>query len=399
MKTFSFRGYAASGARMQGLIEALDLKDAREKLAERGTLAEVVRPVSDPGGWGRGGRFGLNERSAFYRELGALLRAGVPAVPALDLLLASRLDARTSGILASVRDRIREGAPFAEALPQVADTVSDFEIALLQTGQRTGQLGVVLEQMADYLDDQHRLREGLVSALLYPVLVIALALVIGLVMITAVLPRLAGLFAETGVHLPALTRALIWLGQDGRVPALALLLLALAGGVWGARLALRPAHRQAVEQRLHRVPFLRRGLQLLVSFRFARTLAILLRGGVPLVDGLPLAGRATGSRWLDHEIRAGIESVRHGRSVSNFLVACPWIGSVVPAWYQAGEASGDVPGLLEQAARRFQAQWELTLQRFIRLVEPALILIVGLGVLVIALAILQPVLSLNQMAR
>lgn len=398
MKTFAFRGFDRSGSRTRGMIEALHLKDAREKLAARGVLAEELTSASARSVLRRR-HFNADARASLYRELGALLRAGVPAVGALDLLLEAHPEPGISAVLAGVRDRLREGEGFAQAMAVAGKGISAFEIALLQTGTRTGQLGAMLDQMADYLEDQTRLREGILSAMLYPLLVVALALLIGVVMVTAILPRLSGLFAESGVSLPAATKMLVWLGGDGRMSVVIAFLLVCAFFAYLIRKATRPEHRIHWERRILRIPLLRHGYRLVVSIRFTRTLVMLLRGGVPLVEGLPLAGEASGSPWLAREIARGNESVRQGRSVADVIAECPWIGTGLPAWYRAGEASGDLNGLLEQAARRFQAQWETLLQRFIRLVEPALILIVGLFVLLVALAILQPILSLNQMAR
>ncbi|MCZ7591348.1 MAG: type II secretion system F family protein [Kiritimatiellae bacterium] len=398
MKTFAFRGFDRSGARTRGMIEALHLKDAREKLAARGVLAEELTSASSRSTLRRN-RFKAETRASLYRELGALLRAGVPAVGALDLLIEAHPEPGLSAILAGVRDRLREGEGFAQAMAETGREISAFEIALLQTGTRTGQLGAMLDQMAGYLEDQLRLREGILSALLYPLLVVVLALLIGVIMVTTILPRLSGLFAESGVALPAATKALIWFGGDGRVPLLITFLLVCALVAYLIRKATRPEHRIRWERRILRLPLFRRGYRLVVSIRFTRTLVMLLRGGVPMVEGLPLAGEASGSAWLAQEIARGNESVRQGRSVAEVIAESPWIGTALPAWYRAGEASGDLDGLLEQAAHRFQEQWETLLQRFIRMVEPALILIVGLFVLLVALAILQPILSLNQMAR
>ncbi len=399
MKTFAFRGYDRQAARTRGLVEALDPKDARERLAARGVLVEALSPAAqrDAVG-GRAGAFGPDARAAIYRELGALLRAGVPVVSALDLLIESHGASRATSVMAGLRDALREGADFAGALAPLSREITPFETALVRTGQRTGQLGPVLEELAGYIEEHQRLRDSVQSALLYPMLVVGLALAIGMVMMLAVLPRLAGLFAETGVELPLITRILIWLGGDGRVPvavflAGAGLLVALA---W--RHLRRPAVRPALERAIARVPVAGPGYRLLVNIRFVRTLVILLRGGVPLVEGLPMAGAASGSEWLAAALRKGSEQVRQGRPVAAVLAECPWVGGLVPPWYRAGEAGGDLAGLLEQGARRFQARWEVLLQRAVRLIEPALILAVGAFVLLVALAILLPVLSLNQTA-
>lgn len=394
MKTFAYRGYARDGARARGLLEALDLKDAREKLAARGVLAESVEPAVGAGG--RRIRFDPARRAAFYRELGALTKSGVPVVAALDLLLDASSDPRSNRVLASLRDLIREGAAPAEALPVAVPDASAFEIAMVQAGQRTGRLGEVFDQMADYLDEEQRLREGIRSALIYPLLVVGLALVIGVVMILAVLPRLGALFADTGMELPLLTRTLIWLGGDGRMIALLVMALPPIGAWLVRRQFQKPAFRAVMERLLSRLPVVGAGIRLTATIRFSRTLAMLLKGGTPLVDSLPLAGRASGHRGLDEAISVGAEQVRHGKSAAAMLSGCPLIGRQLPAWYRAGEASGDLPGMLEHAAQRFQAEWETLLQRTVRLAEPILIILVGGFVLLIALAILMPMLALNR---
>ena len=396
MKTFAFRVYARGGERTRGLIEAMDLKEAREKLAARGVLAETLNPAGSHGGRRR---FGSADRSSLYRELGSLLSSGVPAVAALDILLEAQPREHVAALLAAVRDALREGAGFAQALPSACPDITSFESALLLTGQRTGQLGAVMAQMADYLDEQRRLRESIQSALLYPMLVIGLSLIVGVVMMLVVLPRLTNLFEETGAQLPWLTRALLWVGGPGRIPVLGVLAL-VVGGVWWSVRGLRrtPESRVAWEQRWMRWPLIGVAFRHVVSVRFTRTLVVLLRGGVPLVEGLPLAARASGSLWLDQEMQRGAETVRQGRPVAAALADAPWVGATLPPWYRAGEASGDLNGMLEQAARRFQEQWETLLQRVVRLMEPALILMVGVFVLLIALAILMPLLSLNQTA-
>jgi general secretion pathway protein F len=398
MKTFAYRGFDRSGRGARGLIEALDLKEAREKLSARGVLAERVDPAS--GGSVSGTRvlpFGLDVRAVFYRELAALVRAGLPVVPALDILIQTPDQQAQSGLLAAVRDRVREGATLSQALAESSPLITPFERAVLTSGVRAGNLEVVLDQLGGYLDDQVRLREGVQSAMLYPLLVIALALLIGIGMLGFVLPSLTRMFAEGNIPIPALTRGLLWISSHTFTVGVPVLLALL-----GALLLLRQRIQRdrafgiRVEQGLDRIPWVRKGLRLLAVLRFARTLALLVRGGVPLVDALDLAGDATGSRWISAEIRRGAEEARHGRPVAQVVRAVPPLSDSLPGWFQAGEASGDLAGLLEQAARRFQMQWETYLNRMLKLVEPLLILAVGIFVLLIALAILLPILSLNQ---
>jgi general secretion pathway protein F len=398
MKTFAYRGFDQTGRATRGLVEAIDLKEAREKLSSRGLLAERIEAaVAGSSSGGRARAFDLDARAVFYRELAALVRAGLPLVAALDILIQSPDQQVQAGLLAGLRDRIREGGNLAEALGQLTDRVTLFERSVLTSGVRAGNLDAVLEQLAGYLDDQLRLREGLQSAMLYPLLVIGLALLIGVGMLGFVLPSLTRMFAEGDIPIPALTRALLWVGDHTFTVGLPLLCAAV-GAVLLVRQRLKrdAAFRIRFEQRLDGLPVLSRGLRLLSGLRFARTLALLVRGGVPLVDALDLAGDSTGSAWISAEMRRGAEQARHGKPVAQIIRAIPPLSDNLPGWFQAGEASGDLAGLLEQAARRFQVQWESYLNRLLKLIEPALILLVGIFVLLIALAILLPILSLNR---
>jgi general secretion pathway protein F len=141
------------------------------------------------------------------------------------------------------------------------------------------------------------------------------------------------------------------------------------------------------------------GYRILVNLRFAQTMSLLLRGGVQLVDGLELAGESTGSLWLGRLLREEAEQVRHGRSLSAALKNVPYLNASLPGWISAGEAGGSLEAMLDQAARRFQQRWAQYVRRNLSLLEPLLVLAVGVFVFLVALAVLLPILSLNQAIR
>jgi len=421
---------------MRGLVEALDPKEAREKLFKQGVFAEEVRDSTEAPADSRGAKRGLNlaARAAMYRQLAVLLKSGLPLAAALDVLIQSP-DAETNpALLAAVRDRLRGGASFADALgggraseraaarsdgpdasrdksfamaiangagvnaPSISH-LSAFEHAIVQAGEKTGNLDGVLEQLAGYLEEQQTLSDGLRSAMMYPVLVIALAVFVAVGMLGFVVPSLAKMFVESRIDLPALTRGVIWLSRNFWIFAV---LGALAAWVIGSIIRRRwraPESREVMEQRIFTLPWLGRGVRLMCGVRFARTMSLLLRGGVPLVDGMEIAGRATGSVWLSRMLKDEAEHVRHGRSFSQSLRQVPPLGGLLASWIQAGEASGSLDTLLHTAAERMQQQWTKFLNNALNLVGPLLILMVGAFVLLIALAILLPILSLTQGIR
>ncbi len=397
MKTFAYKGYDATGRAAQGLIEALDLKEAREKLQARGVLPERVTPAEDAPAGVRRAAFNLEQRAMCYHELSALLLSGLPLVQALDILIQSPELGPNVMRLAGVRDRIREGQGLARALAEGSAEVTAFERAAIEVGERVGTLPQVMQRLAAFLEEQKKMRERVLTALLYPAVVLSLALLVGTMLLGFLLPWVAHMMQDAGIPLSGLTKAMLalraWLGP--------LLLAALTvGGLLWVRFRRRMAEsdeaRQRLEQRLLRWPLIGRGYAALINLRFARTLAMLLRGGVPLVEALAIAGRATGSAWVAATSVQGAERVKHGASLAATLRAIEPLNQALPAWVQAGEAGGNLDVLLDHAADRSQQQWERLMTRSMTLLEPALIIFVGVFVLLIAMAILLPILTMNK---
>ncbi len=403
MRTFSYKGYDSAGAVRRGLIEALDLKEARDRLMTRGILPEAVeaagREAAGRGGWNRSQAFNVEARVAFYQELGVLLTAGLPLVNALEILMESPELGVSAARLARVRDQVKEGASLAAALSQAAPEVQAFEKAILEVGERSGGLDGMLERLAQFLDEQKQLRERIISALIYPSIIMVFALLVAVVMLGFVVPSAAAVLAEHSKEpLPALTRYMM---LAGRILLWTLPVAVLAGMIgWASlrkRMAKDPAFHAGLDRFCFRLPMVGRGYRLVVNLRCARTLAILLKGGVGLVDALPLAGRSTGSVWIAALMEKEADAVRHGASLADAVRRVPPLAVSLPAWIQAGEASGALEKLLNTAGDAFQHQWNRFAARTLSWLEPALILLIGLFVLLVTLSVLLPIISMNRM--
>ncbi|MDP2990072.1 MAG: type II secretion system F family protein [Kiritimatiellota bacterium] len=402
MQTFEYTGFDGAGRAQKGLVEALDIKRAREKLAGDGLLAENIVPAGESKSARflfQSSAFAVDERTMFYRELTALLRAGLPLVAALDVLVQSPDMGATRPILAALRDKIKEGASLAAALSHASPAcrISSYEKAVIAAGERAASLGTVLERLADFMDEQARLRDRFVTALIYPAIIFFVAIAIAIGLLGFGIPRIGNLLMEEShIALPLLTRGMIRFGSLFMHAGLPALALALVGAVfWWRTLASDPEKARNFNRRLFGVPVIGPGYAILVSLRFARTLALLINGGVALIDGLPLAGEATGSRWVATQVAAEADAVRHGRSLADMLRRIPPFGSLF-GWVQVGEASGELARMLDSAADRLQQQWNRFLTRRMNMLEPALILIIGVFVLLVVLAVLLPILTLNQ---
>lgn len=403
MRTFAYTGFDSAGAVRRGLIEAQDLKEAREKLMARGVLPREVSPSESIAGAllsvRRGTSFKAESRVAYYRELGVLLGAGLPLVSAMEILMESPELGVSPSLLAGVRDRIREGASLAVALSTMAPHIKPYEKAILEVGEKSGNLEAMLERLALFLEEQEQLREKVISALIYPGIIFTFAIIVAIVLLGFVVPAAASVITEQSdkLQLPLLTRFMMTLGRGllFGVP------LALLAGLFGRsylkqRMATEPALRYRLDQWVFQTPLVGRGYTIAVNLRCARTLSILLQGGVGLVDAMALAGRSTGSAWVAHLMQAEAESIRHGSSLADAMRRIPPLARSLPAWIQAGEASGALERLLDTAGNAYQHQWNRYVSRTLSWLEPVLIISIGIFVLLVTLSVLLPIISLNQ---
>jgi general secretion pathway protein F len=391
MKTFEYKGFDATGKAVRGLAEGVSVKQAREQLAAGGILAERLTPT------GRRVRLSTVERAVMYQELSALLQAGVPLLGALDIMLHSPELSGVRVVLAATRDGIREGRSLAKALGEATASVSAFESAVIEAGERSGGLPPMLERCAGFLEEQDRVRERVQGALIYPAIVFAVGIVVAVLMLGLLLPRAAEVLGNRSGELPGLTRFMLGIGRGIAHGWPVLLVAVVFLVVLGRRLWRRgSASRLRIDRRLFGLPGFGRGYRLLVNMRFARTLAILFGGGVSPILGMTLAGRATGSVSVAADAEAGADAVEHGSSLSDAVQAIPALSDALPGWIRVGEAGGELERLLDSAARRFESTWDRFIQRWLAVVEPVLIVLIGGFVLLITLSVLLPILNLSR---
>ncbi len=396
MSTFAYKGYTQAGRAAHGLIEAFDAKEARERLAARGILAQQLDTAGAARSSLRSKGFAPAVRAEVYGELGILLESGLTLAQSLDLAISSPSLADASSLLAGIKDRVSEGRPLAEALSEASPEVSAFERALVESGERTGGLGLMLVELGRFIEGQVKVRERILSAMTYPVIVLVVSLAIALGVVFFLLPSLREMIAEANMEMPPITRFML---TGGQVCAWLLAGFAIALPLWALihrqRMNGSAPARNAWAQRLFRLPLYGTGLARLSAMRFCRTLALMLKGGVPLLQALPLAGKATGNSWIEEEVERAAVAVRDGESLARSVERIAPFADLLPGWIQAGEAGGQLEALLDRAADRMQHQWERRIQKSLALLEPALIITVGVFVFLLALAVLLPILSLN----
>lgn len=394
MVTYEYRGLNADGRKVCGFLEAVDLKSARQELRRRQIFAETVVSPDATGRFGRRS-FSLATRSLLYQELALLLRSGLTLTEALEITLQAPDFAGVRSKLAEVRDRVRQGEPFAASVAVwQADSA---ERAVLEAGEKAAVLAQVLEKLGNFLEEQRSLRERVSTALLYPAIVAGLALIIATGLLGVALPRFAGLMLEARLELPAFTTAMLRLGNVVMLMALPIALVVLGISLF-CRYRLRNDAEFALhwDRRLLKLPFFKITHVNLAALRFVRTMEMLLAGGVAMVEALPLAGESAGNRWLAKEIKQAAHAVKHGAGVAEVMQGIPALGVLLGGWIGVGEATGMLEDVMRNLGDRLQRRWERLITRRLTLLEPLLIITMGVVVLLVALAVLLPITRLNQ---
>lgn len=398
MPAFEYQALDAGGRRQTGVVEADSARGARSLLRERG-LTPLVVATAAPGRRRTGALFQRGLRSSqlalLTRELSTLLSAGLPVEEALGALAEQADDARLKTVLATLRTRVREGASLATALAEQPDNFPEFFRASVAAAEHSGHIDAVLARLADYAENREALRRRVWMALLYPLLLTAIALLVVTGLLLYVVPQVIEVFDNLGRDLPWLTRALIAL-SEGLPKVGPYLLLALVAAVFGVRAWLRdPARRARWQSWLLRLPVLGRLRLALDTSRFTRTLGLLAGAGVPMLDALRMATQTVGLMPLRQALERAYARVREGSGLAVSLAESRMFPPVTVRLIGNGERAGRLAAMLDQAAEHEATLLEHRLATFVAILGPAMILLVGVLVLAIVLAILLPIFELN----
>ncbi len=408
MPVFAFKGVNEAGRSTRGFVDAESARAARMKLRRDGVfLTELAEnrgasPAPEPTESRASRQFSLPalrripplELALATRQLATLLGAGVPLVSALSALTEQVEHARLKSVLGGIRDRVNQGASFADSLAG-SGAFSDLYVALTRAGEAGGALEQVLDRLADYLEGQVRLRNRVVSIMIYPALMFGFACVVVAILVTVVLPQITTLLESLNAELPFATRAIIAMSYFARDWWWAIL-AALGGAAFALRTLVRTdAGRVGFDRLLLRLPVVGRTVRLLAIARFSRTLSTLLSGGLPIVRALEIAKHVANNRVLARAIDAARESVTEGAPLARPLRASGEFPPVVIHMIEVGEQSGELESMLERVAHSYEEQVETAVTRLTALLEPLLILLMVAIVVFIIAATLLPLLQVT----
>ncbi|RKF46576.1 type II secretion system inner membrane protein GspF [Paraburkholderia fungorum] len=409
MTAFRFEAIDAAGKSKKGVLDGDSARSVRSQLRAQGLVPMTVATAAShaggasakgakaSGGFGR--TLSQREQALLTRQLASLLVAGLPLDEALSVLTDQAERDYLRSLLAAIRGEVLGGHSFANALAQHPKDFPDIYRALVSAGEHTGKLGLVLSRLADYIEQRNALKQKIVLAFTYPAVVTVVAFGIVTFLLSYVVPQVVNVFASTKQQLPFLT----------------VLMMALSGFVrqwwWAALIAIgvvvyvvrsilkQPGPRLAFDQWILTAPLAGKLVRGYNTVRFASTLGILIAAGVPILRALQAAGETLSNRAMRTLVDDAIVRVREGTALSRALGNTKTFPPVLVHLIRSGEATGDVTTMLDRAAAGEASELERRTMFLTSLMEPLLILAMGGTVLVIVLAVMLPIIELNNLVH
>jgi len=407
MPVFEYKALDQRGRQVAGLREADSPKGLRAALRRDGVfLTEVLGQKEAAAAQKRdvsmkrfvGGRISVEDVSITTRQLAVLIGAGIPLVEALTALVDQVDHERMKRVVSDVKQRVNEGSSLADAMASHPKAFGTLYVNMIRAGESSGALDVVLVRLADFTESQARLRSRVVGALTYPMLMLLLSGVVLGILFTVVIPKIIRIFEETKVTLPWTTKALIgfttlvqsywWAG-----------ILAAALGAWGfLKWRATEAGRATYDQKLLRLPIFGSLIRQIALARFSRTLATLLKSGVPLLTSMEIVKNIVGNVRLATVIDEARTSIQEGESIAAPLKRSGEFPPLVYHMVAIGEKSGQLEEMLNNVANAYEAQVETKVGALTSLLEPLMIVFMGIVVAFMVFSILMPILQINTLA-
>lgn len=402
MATYQYEAADAAGNIERGLIDAETERNARQLLRARGLLPLKVQAANRRGKSSpvlSGSRLRSAELGWLTRQLAGLLEAGLPLEQALSAGLEQAERRHVRQVLSAVRADVRAGHRLCDALAAHPRDFPSIYCALIEAGEQSGELPQVMERLALHIESRGALRSKILTALIYPAIVTTVAIAVVVFLLSYVVPQVISAFNHTQQALPLLTRAMLavsrFISEWGLIAAL-LAVIFLTVWRWSLRV---PEARLAWHTRVLALPMIGRYIVDLNTARYAATLAILAGSGVSLLSALEAAGRTLSNDRLRLAATQAGRMVREGAPLAAALQAQKIFPPLLIHMIGSGERTGELPAMLERAASTLSAELERRTLALTAALEPAMTLLMGGIVLIIVLAVMMPIIEINQLIQ
>ncbi|BFU96397.1 MAG: General secretion pathway protein F [Nitrospira sp.] len=410
MPVYQYRGYKQDGGSATGIIDAESPKVARLKLrkdgvfptemSEQGSAGQAPtasRASTGPAPVGGRSALGPGDIAMMTRQLATLLVAGLPLVDALGVLLEQTEKKSVKSILADIREEIRGGKSYSVALERYPREFSQIYVHMVRAGEASGALDQILFRLAEFLEKQLALKHKVTNAILYPALMLLVGVAVLFFLMTFVVPKITAVFANLKQALPWPTVVLMtlsrWCADYWPV---------LVGGavvlMWAVRRSVRTETGRVLADRLIlRLPLIGDVARMVSISRLSSTLATMLASGVQLLEAMDVSRRVMNNRVLEHAVEEARQNIREGETIAEPLKRSGEFPSLVTHMIAVGERSGEMEEMLRRIGQIYDGEVDRVITRFTSLLEPVMILVMGILVFFIVVAILLPIFEMGQM--
>jgi general secretion pathway protein F len=411
MAVFEYKGFDAAGTEVAGIVDADSAKSARSKLRRQDVFTtDVWAQKAGKATRGKGLNIEIDFSKYFQRikpgdiatmtsQLATLISAGIPMVEALSALIDQVEAPALKLVLVEVRENVNQGDGLAKSLRKHPKVFDNLYVNMVAAGEQSGALDIVLERLTTYTENSVKLRGKVTSAMMYPMLMGGVSVLIIAGLFIGVIPRIRRIFESFGEALPPLTRLVLGMSDfiQGWWWAI---ILAVFGIIYGFRRYIRTKNgRKRWHKLLITMPLFGRVNRLVAVSRFCRTLSTLLDSGVPILTAVEIVRKVVGNDILAVAIENAGRNIREGQSIAGPLKESGEFPPLVTHMIAIGEKTGDLEPMLAKVSDSYDQQVENTLSGLTSLLEPLLILVMGGGVAIVALSILQPMLNMSSIAR
>jgi len=412
MPVYQYRGYRADGGAATGIVDAESSKVARLKLRKDGVFPTEIEEhesaiTSSPahaGGsqisWsGRSATLTVNDVALMTRQMATLLVAGLPLVDTLGVLMDQSEKKTIKSLLADIREAIRGGASYSAVLERYPKDFSPIYVHMVRAGESSGALDQILFRLAEFLEKQLALKNKVTNAILYPAIMLVVGTIILFFLVTFVVPKITAVFLHSKQALPWPTTFLMEVSQfcaDYWMGMLGILL----GSIWMIRRAFRTEPGRLLRDRMVlKIPLIGQVARMVSISRLSSTLATMLSSGVQLLDALDVSKRVMNNRVLEGAVEDARQNIKEGETIAEPLKRSGEFPPLVTHMIGVGEKSGEMEEMLRRIGQIFDGEVDRVITRFTSLLEPVMIVVMGVIVLFIVVAILLPIFEMGQMVR
>ncbi|MDW8344381.1 MAG: type II secretion system F family protein [Verrucomicrobiae bacterium] len=401
MAIFVYHARDAQGRVVSGQIEAVDQPAAALQLINRDLIVTTIQPApaAKRKAERRGGKVKSQDLVVFTRQLATMMEAGLPLVQTLTALEEQTTSKTLKPVIQQITARVEAGEPFSAALAEHPRVFNRLYVSMVAAGETGGLLAEILDRIASYLEATSRLKKKIKSAMTYPVIVCFIAIVIALFLVLKIIPIFADIFKDFGAKLPAPTQMLINFSNFLREYFLAFVVVTAVSVFALVKLKQTPRGTAIWDRLVLRLPVFGALAHKVVISRFARTFAALVRSGVPILETLRIVGQSAGNTVVEEAVQATAVSIERGENLASSLAQHKIFPPMLVRMVAAGEQTGKVDVMLEKISDFYDEEIEATLAGLTSLIEPLLIVFLGVVVGSIVVCMFLPIFKLNEIVQ